>query len=155
MVDEVKDAIDVDVASTEVTEGEARGFWRFVRRDGDLAYFEVFAWNDDSYLLALTCDQYRTEPLLGRFVDPKTLQCTSGAWPQGDGQFGGWFKWQQEHLFICWPADRGGIKHHPEWKDKRYWASTNNPIHQYLEFIRKCLNVKAHGYKPRPSQAQA
>src|SRR5438876_8712362 len=109
MAEEAKDAIDNDLASPEVRDGEARDFWRFLERDGDVVYFEVFAWNGDEYCLRLTCDQYGKEPILGQFVDAKTRQCVAAAWPQGDAQFGNWFKWQQEHLFICWPGDRGGI----------------------------------------------
>src|SRR2546427_895546 len=104
-----QDAVALDLAAAEFKEGEKSGFWRFVCRRGDLVYMEVFAWNGDEYLLELTCDHYRSKAILGRFVDHETFQCIATAWPQGDGTFGGWFKWQPEHLFICWPGDRGGI----------------------------------------------
>lgn len=148
----VPDALSVDLESTEFKDGEARGFWRFVGRKQDIVHVRVYAWDGDAYLLELACDQYRAEPILGRFVDPETLQCVSEAWPQGDGAFGGWFKWQVPNLFICWPGDRGGIAHHPEWRGKCHWKQTENSLVQYLEFIRQCLNVRASGYKPRARQ---
>ena len=155
MAEKAKDAVDEDLESPEVKEGETREFWRFVERNGDRVYFEVFAWSGDAYRLCLSCDQYRKEPILGQFVDPKTLHCIAAAWPQGEGQFGNWFKWQPEHLFICWPADRGGLARHGEWRSQELWKASKNPIHQYLEFIRKCLNVKAFGYKSCQSPATA
>lgn len=155
MAEGAEDALDEDLKSEEFRRGAERGFWRLVERVGVRVYIELFAWNGDAYVLELTCDSYREQPCLGRFVDRDTRGCVSDAWPRGDGIFGGWFKWDPAHLFICWPGDRGGITHHPEWRAKQYWKETSNPLFQYLEFVRQCLSIRGRGYLPRPSPTPA
>lgn len=145
------DALGEALASPTFQAGIEREFWRLRQRKGDRAYIECCAWDDEVYLLELACDRYGLEPSLGRFVDPQTLGCVSSAWPQGDATFSGWFKWEPQNLFICWPGDRAGITHHPEWRAREHWKKTDNPLVQYLEFVRTCLNVRSRGYRPRPS----
>lgn len=143
--------IDLDAALEDgrIQRGEASEFWRCRERDGHIVYFNVTAWDGDCYLLELSCDRFWDEPIRGRFADPDTKQCLSSAWPRGDQTFAGWFKWDPSNLFICWPADRGGIEHHTDWRILKYWQKDPNPLHQYLEFIRKCLNLRSLGYQPR------
>jgi len=143
------DTLVTSLDSPEIKQGEKAKFWRFLERKNWTVYFEVFAWSGEKYVMEFNCDGYISEPILGRFVQPDSYQCTSNAWPCGNKTFGNWFKWQEQNLFICWPADRGGIKHHPDWGAQKYWNKTNNPLHQYLEFIRQCLNIRANGYQPK------
>lgn len=147
--------LEAALLSSEVHQGEAAGFWRYVDHKGDIVYFELFAWDGGAYVLELTCDQFQKEPILGRFVDPKTRQCVTEAWPRGGTRFAEWFKWETGNLFICWPGDRGGISHHAEWRQLRHWNKTPNPLHQYLEFIRQCLTIRGLGYQPRKSESRA
>lgn len=153
MADGSRCTLDEALKSTEVLQGEEAGFWKFVDREGDVVYFEVTAWTRDVYLLQLTADKFQDEPMLGRFVDFRTRACTADAWPRGTNKLAEWIKWEAGNLFICWPGDRGGIGHHSEWREQRYWNKTPNPLHQYLEFIRKCLRIRANGYQPRSSRA--
>lgn len=155
MADEVEDALAADLRSPEFRSGVERGFWRLIDRVGMRIYIEVFAWTGDNYVLELTCDRYRDEPCLGRFVDPDTRQCVASAWPRGDGPFGGWFKWSPNELFVCWPGDRGALAYHPEWRAWQHWRKTPNPVVQYLEFVRPCLTIPGRGYQPRPSRRLA
>lgn len=150
MANAVPDLLAQDLASNEFLAGVEREFWRLVERVGDRVYVDCFAWDGDTYVLELTCNQYAVEPCLGRFVDPQTRRCVASAWPSGDGTFGTWFKWQPQHLFICWPGDRAGIQHHSDWRARAHWTKTGNPLVQYLEFIRQCLTIRARGYQPRP-----
>lgn len=149
MVDCAISNLSAALESVQVQRGETSGFWKFRERNGDNVYFEVFAWNGDSYVLELACDRLGDEPIRGRFVDFITKRCVSEAWPTGNPTFAGWFKWDSPNLFICWPGDRGGIEHHADWRAQKYWQKTPNQLHQYLEFIRKCLNIQAQGYQPR------
>ena len=149
------DQLTSALQSAEVQRGQLSNFWRYVDRTKDILCFDVFAFNGDQYMLELTCDRYLDEPIHGRFVDPISRQCVSDAWPRGNPTFGGWFKWEQSNLFICWPGDRGGITHHPEWRGQQYWKKTSNPLHQYLEFISRCLNLRSCGYQPRKQQSHA
>lgn len=151
MAEAADDALGADLKSEEFRRGEQRGFWRLVERVGIRVYVEAIAWNDDTFVIELTCDGYREEPCLGKFVDAKTHACISEAWPRGNDAFGGWFKWEPAHLFICWPGDRGGIAHHSDWRARQHWKKTPNPLVQYLEFIRECLTIPGRGYQPRPS----
>ena len=155
MAEGAVDQLMAALQSLEIQRGQASGFWRYLDRTGDVLYFEVNAWDGDKYVLELTCDRFIDEPILGRFVDPVTRHCTSEAWPQGDAIFVGWFKWQPANFFICWPGDRGGIGHHPEWRGQQHWKKTSNPLHQYLEFIRQCLNIRGRGYQPRKQPSHA
>lgn len=155
MADTKTDALTAAITSIEVQRGEASGFWRFLYRVGDVLYFDIHAWNGDKYVLELTCDRFSEEPILGRFVDADTRQCTADAWPKGNEKFAGWFKWEPSNFFICWPGDRGGIGHHGDWRSRQYWKQTPNPLHQYLEFIRQCLNLKSNGYQPRKQPSPA
>jgi len=149
MADPKVDTLAAAMNSGEVQRGEISGFWRFLERVGDVLYFDVHAWDGDRYVLALTCDGFGEEPIRGLFVDPDTRQCVTEAWPKGNEKFAGWFKWEPANFFICWPGDRGGIEHHQEWRAQRHWKRTVNPLYQYLEFIRQCLNLRGNGYQPR------
>src|SRR5262245_39962363 len=92
------DALALDLASAEFQRGVERGFWRLVERVGIRVYIECFAWSGEPYVLELTCDQYRQEPCLGKFVDPKTRLRKAEAWPRGNETFNGWFKWNPNEL---------------------------------------------------------
>ena len=151
MAEERLDSLAQDLASLEFRHGVERGFWRLIERVGFRVYIECFAWNDDTYVLELTCDRYREEPSLGKFVDPVTRARSSEAWPRGNAMFGGWFKWNPNELFICWPGDRDGLAHHPDWRARAHWQKTQNPLVQYLEFIRSCLTIPGRGYQARSS----
>jgi hypothetical protein len=148
---EPTDAIAKSLTSVAFRQGVEREFWRLIRREDDRLYFECFTWYGDSYVLELVCDHYRVEPCRGRFVNRETFKCEASAWPQGTQVFYGWIKWTANDLFICWPGDRGAVEHHAEWRALNYWQETDNPITQFLEFIRACLNMPSRGYLP-PSQ---
>jgi hypothetical protein len=155
MAEAAADQLQKDLESPEFRLGVNRKFWRFVRRYGDRVYIACTAWDGDEFLLELHCDNYGVEPCRGLFVDSDTGQCVSGAWPQGDSIFGNWFKWQPGNFFICWPADRGGIGRHPEWRAQTYWKKTSNPLVHYLEFIRRCLTIRGNGYQSRRTLSRA
>lgn len=144
MADE--DQLADDLASFHFQHGVDHTFWRLHQRDGARLFIWMFAADDQKYLLALDCDNYYKEPIGGRFVDETSLQCVSSAWPTGDGTFEGWVKFQNGNLFICWDQDRYGIGHHPEWRPRRAWERTGNPLCAYLEFIRCLLNNPSRGY---------
>ncbi len=141
--------LGIDLGSAAWRHGEEQGYWRVVERMEHVLYVETFARDDLAYLLNLQCDRYGAEPVRGRFVDSRTRACVAAAWPQGDGTFAGWFKSNPQDLFICWPADRGGVEHHADWRALQYWRKTDNQLVQYLEFIRRCLTLPARGYQPR------
>jgi hypothetical protein len=155
MADASRDALLAALTSPEVQRGQSSGFWKFLDRDEDVLYFEMYAWDGDSYVIQLTCDRYGDEAIRGLFVDPASRKCTVEAWPHGDGTFTGWFKYGSNDFFICWPGDRGGIERHGEWRGHQYWKKERNQLHQYLEFIRQCLNLPARGYQPRKQQSGA
>lgn len=135
-----------------VLHGEKMNFWRLIHRSPDTLFFSMSTHCEDSYVLRLKCDNYFDEPIKGQFVDANSFELDANAWPQGNGTFGGWIKWQPSNLFICWPGDREALNHHKDWRAKEFWKQSKNPLHQYLEFIRKCLNIKTYGYQPK-SQA--
>lgn len=143
------DQLTIDLVSEAIRRGEAAGFWRLVERGVNALYFEVCAFDGEIYLLELTCDHYGVQPMRGKFVDTETHKCIATAWPLGNETFAGWFKWKPNDLFICWPGDRGGCEHHTDWQGQKYWKRTSNQLHQYLEFIRQCLNLRGHGYQGR------
>jgi hypothetical protein len=153
-VEKAHDPLAADLDSSAFKLGVEREFWRLVRREGNRVYVECFAWNGDNYVLEVNCDQYIIEPCLGRFVNPETGKCDATDWPQGTDTFYGWFKWKPGELFVCWPGDRAGIAHHPNWRALEHWRKTKNPLVQYLEFIRECLTIRARGYLPRTSLPQ-
>ncbi|MEQ1802606.1 MAG: hypothetical protein ABL989_11840 [Gammaproteobacteria bacterium] len=142
----VADALSQDLESEAFKHGAGQAFWALEERRGDVLYIRLMAPDGRSYLLRLTCDQYRTEPLLGQFVDPATRQPVTSAWPQGDQHLSGWLKWNPGELFVCWPGDRAGLAHHPEWRAQRQWDRPPNPLVNYLDFMRRCLWVPGNGY---------
>ena len=149
------DKLDELLAAPDFTSGVDQEFWRLLERRKHRVYLEVWTYHDESYVLELECDRLEDEPIRGRFVDPKTFECRSEAWPQGDGTFAGWFKWAPNDLFICWPKDRGGVEHHAEWRPMAKWRGSKNQVVQHLEFIRRCLMLPALGYQPRKHQQAA
>jgi hypothetical protein len=149
------DKLDELLATPEISWGVDQEFWRFIERKGDRVYFEVWAYDGDSYVLELECDHLEVEPIRGRFVDPKTYECRTDAWPKGNNVFASWFKWDPGNFFICWPKDRGGVGQHAEWRPQALWRGSKNQVLQHLEFIRKCLMLPANGYLPRQHQQAA
>ena len=141
------------LASPEFERGVSEEFWDLRQVSESTLYVAMFASDGEQYVLELQCDSYGAEPIRGRFVDPESLVCVSSAWPTGNGIFAGWFKWDPQNFFICWPGDRGGVMHHPEWRALEHWRKTSNQLVQYLEFIRQCLTLPARGYQPRSAQA--
>jgi hypothetical protein len=142
-----------DLNSDDFAHGVAQEFWKFDKRVGTTVYVTMFAMDGDRFLLETQCDRYGDEPILGRFVDPQSYTCVSSAWPIGNEVFGGWFKWQPNDLFICWPGDRGGIQRHADWRAQARWRQGKNQLVDYLEFVRQCLNLRSRGYLPRAQQA--
>lgn len=149
------DDLDSLISKPEFAHGVHQEFWRPVERRGDRLYLEVWAFDGGSYTLELECDQLETEPIRGRFVDPKTYECREDAWPKGNSTFDGWFKSTAGNLFICWPKDRGGVEHHIEWRPQALWRGSKNQVVQHLEFIRQCLMLPARGYLPRSQRRRA
>jgi hypothetical protein len=149
------DRLDEFLAGPDISWGANQEFWRFIERIDERLYFEVWAFDGDTYILELACDCLETEPIRGRFVEPKSYECQMGAWPKGNNVFEGWFKWTPGNFFICWPKDRGGIEHHPEWRQQALWRNSKNQVFQHLEFVRQCLMLPARGYLPRQHQQAA
>jgi hypothetical protein len=149
------DRIDELLNAPEIAWGVDQEFWRFIERSGHCLYFQVWAYDGESYVLELECDRLEAEPIRGRFVDPKTLECQTEAWPKGNNVFEGWFKWTPGNFFICWPKDRGGVEHHGEWRPQASWRNAKNQVLQHLEFVRQCLTLPARGYLPRQRQRAA
>ena len=135
-----------DLESAEFKHGVRQGFWKKVEQEGSLLYVRVLAADDRAYLAQLDCTGYGEDPIACRFVDPATRQCVATAWPQGNGTFGQWIKFQDGNLFICWDQDRLGIGHHQEWRGKRAWTRSHNQLVAYLDFLRQMLHVPARGY---------
>src|SRR5262245_26336117 len=104
-----------DLASEEFAHGVRQGFWELIDQTETKLFIRMYAPDESSYLLSLACDCYGDEPLEGRFVDPETRQVVASAWPQGNAVFEQWVKFRNDH-FICWREDRGGIRHHFDWK---------------------------------------
>lgn len=142
-----------DLSSVDFARGADQEFWKLEKRVDSTVYVTMFAMDGDTYLLEMQCDRYGEEPILGRFVDAKSYACVSSAWPMGNEVFGGWFKWQPNDLFICWPGDRGGLQRHADWRTQGRWRQSKNQLVDYLEFVRQCLNLPARGYLPRTRQA--
>jgi len=135
-----------DLDSPEIRHGVDQGFWQIERREDLRVYVRVFAPDEQVYLVEFDCNGYGDEPIAGRFVDPENHRCLAAAWHQGDGVFTQWVKYDPAHLFLCWDQDRLGIEHHPDWRSRRAWAKSGNPIYAYLEFLRKLLHVPSNGY---------
>lgn len=152
MAEPTGDRLEADLNSTAFAAGVNSGFWRLVERCDSVVYVECEARDGHSYLLELRCDRYGDEPCLGRFVDSESRECVPSAWPTGNDTLAGWLKWRPGDLFVCWPGDRAGIAHHPEWRAQEYWRSEENQIVQYLEFVRRLLNLPGKGYASRAVQ---
>lgn len=126
-------SIDYALQSPEFLHGVDQEFWRLVHRTDQTLYIELWACDGHSYVLQLDCDGYGELPCRGRFVDRDTRACVTEAWPQGNEILSGWLKWDAGNFFVCWPADRGGVEHHPEWRARTHWRKSNNQLVQYLE----------------------
>jgi hypothetical protein len=133
-----------DLNSEEFAHGVRQGFWELIERTDAKLYIRMFAPDERSYVLSLACDSYWDEPLEGHFVDPVTRQVMASAWPEGNAVFEQWVKFKN-HFFICWPEDRGGIRHHSDWKVLKAWQKPNQLV-SYLNFVRQLLHLKSRGY---------
>jgi hypothetical protein len=149
------DRLDADLGSPEFRHGVDQLFWDLVECSGAVVYIRLFAPDDRSYLARFTCESYREEPIDCKFVDPDTHECVEAAWPRGDAAFEQWIKFKQPHLFICWEQDAGGIKQHPDWRPRKAWMKTNNPIVAYLNFLREMLHLPMRGYTRQPRSTQS
>jgi hypothetical protein len=136
-----------DINSEEFQHGVSQGFWEFQERSDWLLYVILRAPDDCEYLARLDCSSYGDEPILGQFVDLKTRQCIASAWPKGDSVFAQWVKFEPGNLFLCWDQDRAGIKHHPDWRERRAWTKKRNQLVAYLNFLRELLHLPRHGYQ--------
>lgn len=141
------DELIKDIESEEFLHGVSQGFWKFQERSDWVLYVILYAPDDCEYLARLECSSYRDEPILGQFVDPTTKQCVASAWPKGDSVFAQWVKFDPSNLFFCWDQDRAGIKHHPDWREKKAWNKKKNQIVVYLNFLRELLYLPSHGYQ--------
>ena len=141
------DKLDDDLASPEFQHGVDHLFWELVERSGDRVYIRLFAADDRPYLAEFNCTSYGQEPIECRFVDPATHQCVESAWPHGNGTFEQWIKFKSPNLFVCWDQDAAGLRHHPEWRDRKAWTRTKNEITAYLNFLRELLNLPIRGYQ--------
>ena len=140
------DKLDAALASPEFVHGIDQLFWELVERSGDVVYMRLLAPDDRSYLARFTCEKYGEEPIDCKFVDSQTRACTEAAWPKGDPAFEQWIKFRHPHLFICWEQDAGGIKQHPDWRQRKAWMKTKNPIISNLNFLREMLHLPIRGY---------
>lgn len=140
------DKLKCDLASPEFRHGVEQLFWELVGVSGVVVYIRLFAPDERSYLARLTCDGYDAEPIDCKFVDHATRQCVETAWPRGDAIFEQWIKFRHPNLFICWEQDAGGLIHHPEWRVRKAWMKTKNPIVAYLNFLRELLHLPVRGY---------
>lgn len=149
------DKLRADLASPDFLHGVDQLFWEPVEVCGNVVYIRVFAPDERSYLAQFTCERYGEEPIDCKFVDPTTRQCIESAWPRGNGTFEQWIKFKHPHLFICWEQDATGLIHHAEWRVRRAWMKTINPIVAYLNFLRERLNLPMLGYDRRPPSTQS
>jgi hypothetical protein len=145
-----EDKLRNDLESPEFSHGADQLFWALVERTGAVVYVRVFAPDDRTYLARFTCEKYGEEPIDCKFVDSASRQCVESAWPQGDAAFEQWIKFKAPHLFICWDQDASGIRHHEDWRPRKAWMKTTNPIVTYLNFLRERLNLPIHGYRRQP-----
>lgn len=143
------DQLRCDLESTNFRHGVEQGFWSLLDHVGDLVHLKFFARNGDLYVMRLECDGYGQQAIGGKFVDPATRICVSSAWPCGNHPFSDWVKWDPQNLFICWPGDRYGIKHHPDWVSQQYWKRSPNQIVTYGDFIRRLLWIRKFGHTGR------
>ena len=142
----VDDQLQRDLESEEFQHGVEQCFWALLERKDHLVYISFKARDRATYVMQLDCTSYGNQAIGGKFIDPQTRACVSNAWPQGNGTFGGWVKWDANNLFICWPGDRFGIAHHQEWASQRLWDRPPNSIVSYTTFIRGLLWNRAWGY---------
>jgi hypothetical protein len=139
------DQLALDLTSDRFEHGVRQQFWKLVERVGSKVYMRMFAPDERSYVLELDCADYGAEPIRGRFVDEKTRQCVTEAWPRGNATFEGWVKYAPGNFFICWQQDRGGLQHHPDWRPLQAWKKPNQVVN-YLDFVCKLLHRPAMGY---------
>jgi hypothetical protein len=151
MADQGQDQLERDLRSTEFQHGVEQRFWALLDRDLDIVCVKFFSRDDEAYVMRLECDGYGQQAIGGKFVDPITRACVSPAWPCGNQRFGDWVKWQPGNLFICWPGDRYGIVHHPDWASHQLWKRPPSPVVMYADFIRRLLWNKSWGYTGRAS----
>jgi hypothetical protein len=147
------DRLGNDLASPEFLHGVDQGFWEFVSREGDQVFILIHAPDGRNFLARMDCDHYWEEAIGCLFVDGATRQVVAAAWPDGNGTFGQWVKFQATPHFICWPQDRYGIERHQEWKNLRAWQKRPNQIVGYLEFLHRLLYLPASGYSRKPTPA--
>ena len=148
------DKLKVDLNSPEFQHGVDQLFWKLVDVVGNQVYVCLLAPDDRCYLARFTCEKYGEEPVDCKFVDPTTRECVEAAWPRGNGTFEQWIKFKHPNLFVCWEQDATGLVHHPEWKVRKAWARTKNPIVAYLNFLRERLNLPMWGYDRQPPSKQ-
>ena len=143
------DQLQKDLESEEFRHGVEQRFWSLLDRSGDVLYVKFFPRAGDPYVMRLDCDEYGNRAIGGKFVDPATRTCISSAWPCGGPPFSGWIKWEPSNLFICWPGDRYGIQHHPDWASQQVWKRPPNQLIGYLNFIQWLLCNRGSGYTGR------
>lgn len=146
MAESADDPLQNDIKCKEFTHGIEQGFWALLECTQDTVYVQFNARDGQPYVMRLDCDRYGHQAIGGRFVDPSTRQCITSAWPAGTSVFGGWVKWDPQHLFICWPGDRYGLRHHPDWTSLQVWRRPPNPMVIYANFIRRLLWDRSMGY---------
>ncbi len=142
--------LEADLCSPEFRHGVDQLFWEMVDRSSNVVCIRLFAPDGRSYLARFTCEGYGDEPMDCKFIDPDTRQCVEAAWPRGNSIFEQWIKFKHPNLFICWEQDAGGIKQHPDWRARKAWMKTCNPIVAYLNFLRELLNLPIRGYTRQP-----
>jgi hypothetical protein len=144
------DRLTKELASAEFRHGVAQGFWELVDRQNDTVFVWAYAPDNRRYMMRLYCDQYDSEPIGGRFVDPIDHQVKPQAWPDGNVAFEQWVKFRPgAENFICWDQDRYGIAHHADWKGLKKWEKEANKLVAYLNFIRQMLWLRDRGYNRR------
>jgi len=149
MAEQSNDQLQKDLESGEFRHGVEQRFWSLLDRAGDVLHVKFFPRTGEPFVMRLDCDGYKNQAIGGKFVDPDTRACVSSAWPSGKPPFDGWVKWAPGNLFICWPGDRYGIQHHPDWASLQLWKRSKNQLVDYLEFIRWLLWNRGSGYTGR------
>lgn len=144
------DRLSEDLASLEFQRGFEQQFWQLESRNDHLVFVWLIAADERRFLAVLDCTSYGDEPILGRFIDPETRQCSSSAWPVGNAQFEQWIKFKGTPLFICWDQDREGLNHHGDWRARQSWKRNPNQLVAYLDFLRQMLHLPSRGYERRP-----
>jgi len=136
------DKIDDFLASHEWRLLESLKRWR-VERDKDnpdVIRLELFARDDEKYLVRFLCDGYPNTVPSVKFITAQGSYSDKSAWPAGNAVFHEVVKIPPDS-FLCTDLTREGFNHHADWLGRpTAWNGNKHTLMTLFNYIQDLLN---------------